>query len=69
MKQSRTASEPERGKPISALLTVNETATMLRCSPATIYRHANDGALPAVRVGGLIRIPIEALAPAGRENI
>jgi excisionase family DNA binding protein len=65
MKRSRTVSE---GKPTPSLLTVHETATMLRCSDATVYRHVSGGALPAVRVGGMIRIPIEALAPAARED-
>jgi excisionase family DNA binding protein len=37
------------------LLTVPEAAAILRVSRATVYRLANDGELPAHRVGAGIR--------------
>lgn len=68
MEGSGTVSKPE---PAPVLLTVGEAAAVLRCSPATVYRHVGSGVLPAVRggvlpavrVGGLIRVPPSALAP------
>ena len=57
-------SKPGAREPVAALLTVEETAAVLRCSPATVYRHVGTGVLPALRVGGLIRVPPSALAPA-----
>ena len=38
------------------LLTVQETATLLKVSDGTVRRHAAAGRLPGVRVGRLIRI-------------
>lgn len=53
------------------LLTVNETAKLLRVSPITVRRRIADGQLKAVRVGKGIRVPREAidrfLRPALRE--
>jgi excisionase family DNA binding protein len=43
------------------LLTVNETADMLRLSPITIRRYIAAGRLPAERVGRAIRIRREAI--------
>ena len=44
------------------LLTVKETAAMLRVSPVTIRRHIASGRLPAVRIGRAIRIEREEVA-------
>jgi excisionase family DNA binding protein len=37
-----------------ALLTVDETAELLRCSKASIYRRVSAGELPAVRLTGRV---------------
>jgi excisionase family DNA binding protein len=42
------------------LLTVDETAAMLRVNPVTIRRYIKSGRLPAVRVGRHVRIEKEA---------
>jgi excisionase family DNA binding protein len=44
------------------LLTVKETADMLRVSPGTIRRHIASGKLPAVRIGRAIRIERDAVS-------
>lgn len=44
------------------LLTVKETADMLRVSPVTIRRHIASGKLPAVRIGRAIRIERDAVS-------
>jgi len=41
------------------LLTVDETAAMLRVNPVTIRRYIKSGRLPAVRVGRHVRIEKE----------
>jgi excisionase family DNA binding protein len=43
------------------LLTVHETATMLKLNPETVRRHIASGRLSAVRVGRRVRIPREAV--------
>lgn len=43
------------------LLTVKETATALRVSPALVYRLAAEGKLPAVRVGARLLFSAEKL--------
>jgi excisionase family DNA binding protein len=57
------------------LLTVQETAALLKVSDGTVRRHVATGRLPAVRVGRLIRIRREAVerffqpvAPASWES-
>jgi excisionase family DNA binding protein len=47
--------------PIARLLTVEEVAGILRCHKATIRDYANEGVLPAVRLGRVMRIPAEAV--------
>ncbi len=37
-------------------MTVPEVAAALRISEASAYRHVQNGLLPAVRVGGVIRV-------------
>ena len=41
------------------LLSVEETATMLRVHSRTILRRVNDGTIKSIRIGGIIRIPRE----------
>jgi excisionase family DNA binding protein len=43
------------------LLTVQETARILRVTPITVRRYIAQGRLPAVRVGGGVRISKEAV--------
>lgn len=40
----------------SRLLTVTEVAERLRISPGTAYRHCASGVLPAIKLGGAIRV-------------
>ena len=44
------------------LLTVQETAQLLRVSPLTIRRYVADGRLAAVKVGRAVRIERDAVA-------
>ena len=47
-----------------ALLTVSETAKLLRVSVATVYRRIAAGTFPALRIGsgnGPLRVPRESL--------
>lgn len=41
--------------------TAGEVAQRLRVSVQTVYRYAEDGTLPSIRVGGLVRFPSEAI--------
>ena len=43
------------------LLTVHETATMLKINPETVQRYIASGRLPAVRVGRRVRVHKEAI--------
>ena len=57
-----TAERPE-------LLTLRELAEYLRVSPRTAYQLCYDGAVPAVKVGGVWRIPRAELdAQLGRRS-
>ena len=44
-----------------ATLTVREVADQLQLAPTTVYRLIQRREIPAVRVGGSLRIPAEAL--------
>jgi excisionase family DNA binding protein len=44
-----------------ALLTVPETAKLLRVNRDTAYRLVHDGAIPSVKLGRSLRIPRELL--------
>jgi excisionase family DNA binding protein len=46
------------------LLTVREVAEALRLSRGSIYRKIRGGELPAVYIGGTVRVPSGALARA-----
>ncbi len=48
-------------EPVPALLTVHEAAERLRISEPTLWRHVKAGRLPAVRVGGLVRLEVRAV--------
>jgi excisionase family DNA binding protein len=43
------------------VLTVTEAAALLRISRSAAYRRVDDGTLPVVRLGGRLRVPVEAL--------
>jgi excisionase family DNA binding protein len=43
------------------LLTVKETAEMLKLSPLTVRRYITAGRLKAVRIGGRVRVSREAV--------
>jgi len=43
------------------LLTVREVAHQLRVNEQTAYRWIREGTLPAVRVGGTVRVPTRML--------
>jgi excisionase family DNA binding protein len=43
------------------VLTETEAATLLRVSRATAYRLVDDGVLPALRLRGRLKVPLEAL--------
>lgn len=43
------------------LLTVHETAAMLKVNPDTVRRYITSGRLPAVRIGRRVRIRREAI--------
>ncbi len=43
------------------MLTVKEVAERLRIGCGTVYNLCRDPGFPALRIGGQIRIPVEAL--------
>jgi excisionase family DNA binding protein len=53
---------------LGELLTVSETARLLRVGEATVRRLARRGKLPAIRVGGQWRIDRDGLAASGGHN-
>jgi excisionase family DNA binding protein len=54
---SGVAIKPRRLGPIDYdFLTVNEVAALLRVSKMTVYRLVHDKELPAIKVGGSIRV-------------
>lgn len=46
---------------MTAVYTVREVADLLRCSPQTVYRSIDAGQLPAVRLMGVVRVPVAAI--------
>ena len=54
-------SAPKFTTSAAAVLTVAQVAKVLQCSEKTVRRRLNDGSLPAVRIGRLLRIPAAAL--------
>jgi len=44
-----------------ATLTVDETAAVLGVGRATVYQSIRDGAIPSLRLGRVIRVPVPAL--------
>lgn len=54
-----TVTEPRTAERV---MQVREVAEHLGCTPPTVYRMVREGALRAIRVGRLVRIPESALA-------
>jgi excisionase family DNA binding protein len=56
------------------LLRIDEVATLIGVSRTTAYALVNKGELPSIRIGGMLRIPNDALRKlieartAGRED-
>lgn len=48
-------------EPLRQLLTPSEVADLLQLSKATIYRLAESGDLPAIRIGRAVRFRREAI--------
>ena len=47
---------------LPAMLTVHDVATMLNCSPRTVYRLTDTGRIPhPVKLGALVRWPREVI--------
>jgi excisionase family DNA binding protein len=42
------------------LVSIRDAARRMQCSPTTIRRRLDDGTLERVRVGGLVRVRLEA---------
>jgi excisionase family DNA binding protein len=53
---SRTTGTGVRGRPITRLHTIDETAELLNVSTRTVRRLIESGALPVHRLGRLVRI-------------
>jgi excisionase family DNA binding protein len=51
----------EVGMPEPLLLKPTEAAEMLRLSRSRVYELVESGALPSVKVGRFIRVPVEGL--------
>jgi excisionase family DNA binding protein len=49
--------DQEDRTPRPAVYTINETATVLRCSKPTVYRLIKRDGLPVVRLGADLRVP------------
>jgi len=56
-KNDNAERQPEK----TLFLKVDDVAAELKCSRAKIYAMVNEGALPSVKLSGLLRIPRAAL--------
>ena len=52
--------------PAPTFYTVEEAAHELGCARSTVYRFMDAGIIRSVKVGGLRRIPVDALAELAR---
>jgi excisionase family DNA binding protein len=59
---SRTTGTGVRGRPLTRLRTIDETAALLNLSPRSVRRLIESGALPVHRFGRLVRIADPDLA-------
>ncbi len=59
--EDATTSNLDRSGAATEMLTVAQAAHFLRLHPATLYRLVKEGALPCIRLGRLIRIPMSAI--------
>ena len=46
--------------PVKRLYRPDEVAKLLNIGLRTVYRHVESGHIPGLRIGKLIRIPVEA---------
>ena len=53
---SRTTGTDVRGRPLTRLRSIDETAALLNLSPRSVRRLIESGALPVHRFGRLVRI-------------
>jgi excisionase family DNA binding protein len=58
----RTTGPGMRGRPLTKLRTISETAELLNTSTRTIRRLIQSGALPVHRLGSLVRISDDDIA-------
>jgi excisionase family DNA binding protein len=63
----KTDPPPNPRKP--DVLTVAEAAELLRVNPKTVYKAVENGQLPVLRFGRIIRIPVHALERMLDESI
>ena len=47
---------------------VTEVAELIGCSRTTIYSLVAAGEIPTVRIGGMLRVPAEAVRKLGQAN-
>lgn len=47
--------------PMPLMLTVDETAALLRLHRLTVYKQAREGKLPSVKIGGRRLVPAAAI--------
>jgi excisionase family DNA binding protein len=59
---SRITGTGVHGRPVTRLRTIDEAAELLNVSPRTVRRFIESGALPAHRLGRLVRIADPDLA-------
>lgn len=56
-----SSADPDKVANPAPLLTVSEVAAFLQVNPATVYRLADSGRLPCVRIGRALRFERSAL--------
>jgi excisionase family DNA binding protein len=52
---------PVNNAQLESLWTAVEVAAYLRASRSWVYQHAEDGTLPSMRIGGLLRFEPDAV--------
>jgi len=61
MTQSTQTAEDDLNPKVSLVLTVGETAKLLRLSKTTVYDQIRQGTIPNIRIGKRILVPRAAL--------
>ena len=57
------------GPASEALWKVSDVAIFLKASPSFVYQHAEDGTLPCLRIGGLLRFEPERVRAFARGEV